>query len=128
MKERYEPELVESVSVILLEDCSPEGFTRLVQSKLQYIPQWKEGPEKVLGVMTKAAEDWALVDIEVQDHAIAERKPTSGSSSEKKAKKTAGKHYEERPKTPIICFGCLEQGHALRLSRQGKAGERQRWW
>lgn len=53
----YKPELAESFLLALLEDCLPEGYKKLVQSKLQYIPKRKENLAKVLEVMTKAAED-----------------------------------------------------------------------
>lgn len=40
----------------------------LVQAKLHHFPKWKDS-EKVLEVMTKTAEEWALIETDLRDRA-----------------------------------------------------------
>lgn len=100
----HEPGLAKSISEPLPEGCSPEGFERLVRSKLKYIPNWKGNPEKVLGVIAQAAKEWALVEVEFRDHSREKCQPTPGSSFKRKARKSDGKQDDEWPKTPITYF------------------------
>lgn len=37
-----------------------------MKTKLQYIPKWKENPERVLQVTNRTYEEWALVETELQ--------------------------------------------------------------
>lgn len=97
----------------LLGGCSQEGFERLVESKFQYNPKWQDDPEKVLEVMAKAAEEWALVEIELRDCVKAEGKPMKGSSSKQEAGKTGGEREEKRPKTPVFCYGYGDRSRIL---------------
>lgn len=110
------------MSVPLLEGCSPEGSKKLMQTRLQYIPTWKEDPAKVLELIKKAAEDWALFEI---DFEIASKRTTNqsqGGLRKKKSEKNQRLEDEERRKTPITCFGYGDQGHSLRPCRRGKEG------
>lgn len=72
----------------LLEGCSPDGYEKPVQAKLEYIPKWEGDPEKVLETMAKAPEEWTLVEMDSQDRAKAEDTFYSGQSSRRK---TGGK-------------------------------------
>lgn len=72
---RYEPELAESTSVLLVEGCFPLGYKALVQPKIEYIPKWEEHPEREPQVRINAVEEWALVETELRDRAKDTRVP-----------------------------------------------------
>lgn len=61
--------MAEKFFLSLVGGCIPVGSQGLVKAKLLYVLQWKENPERVLQVMTRASEEWALIETELQDRA-----------------------------------------------------------
>lgn len=94
-----------------------------MKEKLQYVPKWKESPERVLHVMAWAPVEGALVETELQDRYILKETPKYGKSSNKKLAGSKGRRKDEnRPKTPVTCFGCDKESHALGQREKSKAG------
>lgn len=87
----YKPELSEHISESFFDGCSLAGFQGLVRAKLQYLPRCIEKQERALQIMTRAWEEWALVEMELCDCARDAWTFRSGESSDKKGDGSKGR-------------------------------------
>lgn len=82
-----------------------------MKAKLQHVRQWHEDPEWLLQILARASEEWELVETESRDRAEDGGPSMSGKTCTKKMGVRKGRKGEgDLSKTPIIWFGCDEEG------------------
>lgn len=117
----YTPDLAGHITSSLIDGASPPGFQNHVRGKLKYISKWKNDPDKVVEMMTKASRDFELVEIMGKDKAHREgSKPGSPSAKTPQSGDKSEKNEEDRFQCSIISFGYGEQDHI-----QGQCEENQ---